>query len=296
MIQSQQMHGPFDAATKSICRATDEQRTGVFMGRTKKAYKNLEFLNSPQARTIRIVCEYEEPRVRFRQQGVDSTIVLFGSARTLPQEEAAAALEKAKADFASGDCDEDDLRQAEGRMKASRYYEDARELAKQMTTWSMSREGMSDYLICTGGGPGIMEAGNRGAADVEGGRSVGLGISLPFEEDVNQYVTDELAFEFHYFFTRKLWFMYLAKAMVVFPGGFGTLDELMELLTLVQTQKITKPLPIVLFGKEYWQSVVNFQAMVDWGTISKKDLDLFLFTDDVDEAVQHLIQSITAAE
>ena len=141
-----------------------------------------------------------------------------------------------------------------------------------------------------------MEAGNRGAADVEGGRSVGLGISLPFEEDVNAYVTDELAFEFHYFFTRKLWFMYLAKALVVFPGGFGTLDELMELLTLVQTKKISKPLPIVLFGKAYWNSVINFEAMVEWGTISAKDLDLFLFTDDVDEAVEYMTSRLVEAE
>jgi len=266
------------------------------MGRTKKAYKNLEFLNSPAARTIRIVCEYEEPKRRFDEQNVTDTVVLFGSARTLPEEIAQRQLAEAEAQLASGSGSAEAVKMAKGKLASSRFYEDARLLAKRVTEWSLGRTNEREYLICTGGGPGIMEAGNRGAADVEGGRSVGLGISLPFEEDVNPYVTDELAFEFHYFFTRKLWFMYLAKAMVVFPGGFGTLDELMELLTLVQTQKISKPMPIVLFGKEYWQSVINFQAMVDWGTISAKDLDLFLFTDDVDEAVNYLIENLVEAE
>jgi uncharacterized protein (TIGR00730 family) len=237
------------------------------MGRTEKAYKNLEFLNSAAARTIRIVCEYEEPRRRFDDQNVRDTIVLFGSARTLPNEIAKAQFVQAEADLAAGSGSEEAVLMAKGKLASSRFYEDARTLARRMTEWSMDRDSDRDYLICTGGGPGIMEAGNRGAADVEGGRSVGLGISLPFEEDVNEYVTDELAFEFHYFFTRKLWFMYLAKAMVVFPGGFGTLDELMELLTLVQTQKISKPMPLVLFGKTYWQSVINFEVMVEWGTI-----------------------------
>ena len=266
------------------------------MGRTKKAYKNLEFLNSPAARTIRMVCEYEEPRQRFKEQNVHDTVVLFGSARTLPREIALQQFEAAEAALADGSGSEEAVVMAKGKLASSRYYEDARELARKMTDWSLSRESDREYLICTGGGPGIMEAGNRGAADVEGGRSVGLGISLPFEEDVNEYVTEELAFEFHYFFTRKLWFMYMAKALVVFPGGFGTLDELMELLTLVQTQKISKPLPIVLFGKEYWQSVINFQAMVEWGTISAKDLDLFLFTDDVNEAVNYMIKNLVEAE
>lgn len=266
------------------------------MSRTKKAYKNLEFLNSPAARTIRIVCEYEEPRQRFEDQGVSDTVVLFGSARTLPRVIAEEQLQQAEAALADGSGSEEAVTMARGKLASSRYYEDARELARKMTEWSLGRNSDRDYLICTGGGPGIMEAGNRGAADVEGGRSVGLGISLPFEEDVNAYVTDELAFEFHYFFTRKLWFMYLAKALVVFPGGFGTLDELMELLTLVQTKKISKPLPIVLFGKEYWNSVINFKAMVEWGTISAKDLDLFLFTDDVDEAVDYMTKKLVEAE
>jgi uncharacterized protein (TIGR00730 family) len=266
------------------------------MGRSIKAYKNLDFLNSSSARTIRMVCEYEEPRQRFREQNVSDTVVLFGSARTLPNVVAKEQLAVAEADLAAGDGSEGDVKLARGKLASSRYYEDARVFGREITQWSMGRDSDRDYLVCTGGGPGIMEAGNRGAADVEGGRSIGLGISLPFEEDVNEYVTDELAFEFHYFFTRKLWFMYMAKALVVFPGGFGTLDELMELLTLIQTQKITKPVPIVLFGKEYWQSVINFQAMVDWGTISAKDLDLFFFTDDVAEALEYVQNGLIEAE
>jgi uncharacterized protein (TIGR00730 family) len=266
------------------------------MGRSIKAYKNLDFLNSSSARTIRIVCEYEEPKRRFREQGVSDTVVLFGSARTLPQVVATEQLAEAESALAAGTGSEDAVKMAKGKLASSRYYEDARTFGRKITEWSMGRDSERDYLVCTGGGPGIMEAGNRGAADVPGGRSVGLGISLPFEEDVNEYVTDELAFEFHYFFTRKLWFMYMAKALVVFPGGFGTLDELMELLTLIQTQKISKPMPIVLFGKEYWQSVLNFQAMVEWGTISAKDLDLFLFTDDVDEALRFVQNGLSAAE
>jgi uncharacterized protein (TIGR00730 family) len=266
------------------------------MPRSIKAYKNLDFLNSSSARTIRIVCEYEEPKLRFEQQGVTDTIVLFGSARTLPAVVATAQMAEAEEALAAGTGSEDAVKMAKGKLASSRFYEDARTFGRKITEWSMGRDSDRDYLVCTGGGPGIMEAGNRGAADVPGGRSVGLGISLPFEEDVNEYVTEELAFEFHYFFTRKLWFMYMAKALVVFPGGFGTLDELMELLTLIQTQKISKPMPIVLFGKEYWQSVLNFQAMVDWGTISAKDLDLFLFTDDVEEALQFIQSGLVAAE
>ena len=248
----------------------------------EKAYKNLEFLNSPEARPIRILCEYEEPRRRFRHAGVEDTIVCFGSARTLPADVAEQLVADARA---SGDSAA--IEDAERKLRGSRYYEDARALARKMTEWSQNRGGR-EYLICTGGGPGIMEAANRGAADVEGGRSVGLGISLPFEEGLNAYVTEGLDFEFHYFFTRKYWFMYLAKALVVFPGGFGTFDELMELLTLIQTRKVTKSLPVVLFGNGYWDDVINIEKMVQWGTISAKDLDLVERCDTVDEAVAYL--------
>ena len=261
------------------------------MPKTIKAYKNLSFLNSASARTIRILCEYEEPRQRFIDQNVQDTIVLFGSARTLSREQAQALFEEAQSSGSS-----EKILEAERKLAQAEYYEAARGLARGMTAWSMERGGERDYLICTGGGPGIMEAGNRGASEVSGGRSVGLGISLPFEEDVNEYVPDELAFEFHYFFTRKYWFMYLAKALVVFPGGFGTLDEFAELLTLVQTQKIKKRVPIVLFGSDYWGGILNLDKMVEWGTISAKDLDLFHYSDSVEDAVDYLTQALVEIE
>ena len=228
------------------------------MSKTEKAYKSLDFLNSPAARTVRILSEYEEPRQRLRAQGVRDTIVVYGSARTQP---------------------------------GNRYYDEARELSRRLTEWSMTHE-EGRYLICTGGGPGIMEACNRGAADVPGGRSVGLGISLPFEEKVNQYVPDELSFEFHYFFMRKYWFMYLAKCAVIMPGGFGTLDELFESLTLRQTGKIKKPLPTVMYGRSFWEQVLNLQAMVDGGTISPKDLDLLHWSDTVDDAFEYITAQV----
>ena len=272
------------------------------MSGVEKSYKNQEFLNSTDARAIRILCEYEEPRQRFEKEGVSDTIVMFGSARTLPEATAKEALASTEAALTA--CIDDEQRpdleeavlQAGRNLRSSRFYEETRELARRLTEWSMSRSGHPDYLVCTGGGPGIMEAGNRGASDVPGGRSVGLGISLPFEEKVNRFVTPSLGFEFHYFFTRKYWFMYLAKAMIVCPGGFGTLDEFMELLTLIQTKKITKPMPIVLFGSSYWTSIINIEAMVEWGTISRKDLDLFCVIDTVDEAFEYLTARLIEIE
>ena len=216
---------------------------------------------------------------------------MFGSARTLPRAVAESRLVQVEAELAAKPDSKElqaELTVARNKMRHSRYYEDARLMARQLTQWGLRQPKGREYLICTGGGPGIMEAGNRGASDVEGGRSIGLGISLPFEERLNQYVTKELGFVFHYFFTRKYWFAYLAKAMVVFPGGFGTLDEMAEVLTLRQTGKIKKPIPMVLFGKEYWTEVLNVQKMVEWGTIAEKDLSLFHFTDDVDDAVNYI--------
>lgn len=269
--------------------------------RYPKAYNNTEFLNSRAARTIRILCEYEEPQDRFRQNGVENTIVLFGSARILPHAVAESRVHQAEEALARSapedrDAHEANLVRARTRMKLSRYYEDARVLSRRLTQWSVGRPKRPQYFVCSGGGPGIMEAANRGAADVEGGRSVGLGISLPFEERVNQYVTDELAFEFHYFFMRKYWFVYLAKALVAFPGGFGTFDELTECLTLTQTGKMGKRLPIVLFGSEYWTRVMDFGLMVEWGVISEKDLELFHITDSVDDAYEYLVQALVADE
>jgi len=268
----------------------------------EKAYKNLDFLNSPDARPIRILCEYEEPRQRFREQRVTDTIVFFGSARANPQAEVAdqvAHLEREVGRCADGD--ELDalnarLRVAQGRLKLSRFYDETRELARRLTDWDMGRKGERRYYVSTGGGPGIMEAANRGAADVTGGRSVGLGISLPFEEKVNKYVSPELAFEFHYFFTRKYWFLYLAKAMVLMPGGFGTMDELFECLTLRQTGKIKKPMPTVLYGGDYWDEVMDIEAMLRWGTISEKDLKLFHRSNTVDDAFSFLVHAIEEIE
>ncbi len=270
--------------------------------RPEKAYKNLEFLNSSEARAIRILCEYEEPKRRFEQQNVDDTIVFFGSARSKPMDVVEGEIADLQRNLAREDSTEQKtkweaaLKKAQASKKLAVYYEKTRELARRLTEWDMKRNAKKRYYICTGGGPGMMEAANRGAAEVTGGRSVGLAISLPFEESVNKYVTPDLGFEFHYFFTRKYWFLYLCKAMVISPGGFGTLDELFEALTLRQTQKINKPMPTVLFGTEYWNDIMNIPKMVEWGTISEKDLDMFIVTDEVEEAFEYLVREIEALE
>jgi len=267
-----------------------------------KAYKNLEFLNSPEARAIRILCEYEEPLKRFKEANVMDTIVFFGSARAKPMDIAANELANLRREEARNNSPErqEELEVAISRAKKAEnlavYYEKTRELAKRLTEWDMNRMAQRRYYIATGGGPGMMEAANRGASEVPGGRSVGLGISLPFEEGVNQYVTPELAFEFHYFFTRKYWFLYLCKAMVISPGGFGTLDELFESLTLRQTKKIKKNIPTVLFGTDYWDKIFNLEVMSDWGTISPQDLDLMLVTDDIDEAFDYIVKGLLEGE
>ena len=263
----------------------------------KKAYKNLEFLNSPPARHIRILCEYEETRQRFRQQNVRNTLVFFGSARTKSSEEAANWQAQARAVTAAEPENEEaraDLERADIAVKTAPFYDAARELGKRMTAWSMERAGES-YLVCSGGGPGIMEAANRGASDA-GGRSVGLGISLPFEQGVNRYCSPELSFEFHYFFTRKYWFLYPCKAVVYFPGGFGTMDELFETTTLVQTGKISKPMPMVLFGTDYWDEILDMDAMAKWGTISANDPDLLFRTNSVEEAFDYLTSRLEQIE
>ena len=267
-----------------------------------KAYKDMEFLNSPASRHVRILCEYEEPRQRLMRYGVHHTVVFFGSARTKSSQDASAQLAAVKERIAQHPDPKDpvllnELRKAEVSQRMSGYYDAARELSRKLTSWSLDREGGRKYLVCSGGGPGIMEAANRGASDVPGGRSVGLGISLPFEQGVNMYVTPELAFEFHYFFTRKLWFLYPCKAMVIFPGGFGTLDELFEALTLILTGKIKKRLPVVMFGhRDYWSRVINLEAMAEFGTVSPEDLKLIHFTDDVDEAFDYLARELELAE
>jgi len=269
------------------------------MARPEKAYKNLEFLNSSAARTMRILCEYEEPRARLAREGVENTIVMFGSARIRSREVAQqelAAAENAAAGAAEGSELAQAVAAATRKLKLSRYYEDTRELARRLTVWSMGRQSPHDYYVCSGGGPGIMEAANRGASEVPGGRSVGLGISLPFEEDLNAYIPEELGFEFHYFFMRKLWFLYLAQCVVICPGGFGTLDEMFETLTLCQTGKVTRRVPMVLYGNEFWDNVLNLDCMVDFGTISAKDLNLFHRSDTVDDAFDYITRSLIELE
>lgn len=253
--------------------------------KTVKAYQNEEFLASTDARIIRLLAEYLEPKARFKKHKIMDTIVFFGSARLKSRIEANAELTKFKnanpktiTNFAQ------ELRKAQHHVAMSKYYEDAVELSRRLTEWSMNLETKANrFIICTGGGPGIMEAANRGAKKA-GGYSVGLNISIPFEQYVNPYVTKELSFEFHYFFMRKFWFSYLSKALVVFPGGFGTFDELFEVLTLVQTEKIRKKLGIVIYDEKYWKSVVNFDALIEHGVINEADLKLFHFCNDVDSA------------
>lgn len=266
--------------------------------RAKKSYQNPDFLNSPDARGVRILCEFFEPASRFRRLRIKNTIVFFGSARLKSSEDARARLEEVKSRRKITGADGQDIdrayREAKRDLKLASYYDAASELAQRLTEWSLSIPGPSRrFYICSGGGPGIMEAANRGAHNA-GGRSVGLNISLPMEQAPNPYQSEELSFEFHYFFMRKFWFVYLAKALVVFPGGFGTLDEMFELLTLVQTRKTTKYMPIVLFGGAYWREVINFKALVKWGVIDEKDLDLFRILDDVDETFEYLKKELTA--
>ncbi len=250
-----------------------------------KAYENQDFLHSRDGRALRILAEYHEPQSRLAHYNVTDTVVFMGSARLPSAEDAAAAV-------AAAESGEGDLATAQQMQKMSAYYEAARELAHRLTDWSKSLgDEERRFVVCTGGGPGIMEAANRGASEAKG-LNVGLTISLPFEEFDNPYISRELAFHFHYFFMRKFWFLYLAKAMIFFPGGFGTLDELFETLTLVQTHKMRKKMPMVLFGESFWNKVVDLDALVEHGTISPEDLDLLFHTDSVDEAFKFITEGL----
>lgn len=263
-----------------------------------KAYENLHFLNSEPARNIRVLCEMTEPKIRFDKEKIEDTIVLFGSARIMPVEAARIRMEETKASIKDPDNlthgEKRALQMAQSAVKSAPYYDKAVELAEELTSWSMSLDpdDQRRFIICSGGGPGIMEAANLGAHKV-GGKSIGLGISLPFEQGINPYIQDSLKFEFHYFFVRKYWFVLLAKAFVAFPGGFGTMDELFESLTLIQTRKIDQVPPVVLFGSEFWNPLFNFDLLVEWGTISKQDLDLFKVVDTVKDARDHIIEKLT---
>jgi uncharacterized protein (TIGR00730 family) len=253
--------------------------------RRPKAYQNPRFLESKDARALRILSEYLEPLSRFARFNVQDTIVFMGSARLQSRDAAEAALAAAERQGAG-------VEAARTAVALSVYYEAARELARRLTEWSkgLGRD-EKRFVVCTGGGPGIMEAANRGASEARG-LNVGLTISIPNEEFDNPYVSRELHVHFHYFFMRKFWFVYLAKAVVLFPGGFGTLDELFEILTLVQTRKMRKRVPIVLFGAKYWDEVVNFDALVKYGTISPQDVELFHRTDSIDEAYEIIIRAL----
>jgi uncharacterized protein (TIGR00730 family) len=244
-----------------------------------KAYDNPEFLKSREARPLRILAEYTEPETRFERFGIKDTIVFFGSARIVPRDIAQKGLAMARETGAG-------VPAAERALMMSRFYEEARELSHRLTDWSKDLAedgGGRRFVICSGGGPGIMEAANRGASEARG-LNIGLNIALPFEQHENSYITHHLAFNFHYFFMRKLWFVYLAKAIVIFPGGFGTIDELFEVATLLQTGKVNKPMKLVLYGASYWKEVMNFDALIKYGVIEPDDMKLFTMVDDVDTA------------
>jgi len=260
-----------------------------------KAYKDLEFLNSPDARIIRMLTEFVEPQSRFRHHGIKDTIVFFGSARIKPSRESrrylASVRERVRLLKKPNKESLLVLREAHMMVNMSKYYEDTVELARLLTTWSKKLSKSNRFVVCSGGGPGIMEAANKGASLAKG-KTIGLNISLPFEQFANSYISKGLNFEFHYFFLRKFWFVYLAKALVVFPGGFGTFDELMEVLTLLQTEKIKKKMTVVIYGTEYWKKVINFEEMVQHGVLSRADLSLFKFIDTPKEAFEYLRNSL----
>jgi uncharacterized protein (TIGR00730 family) len=274
------------------------------------AYENSEFLNSPDGRLLRILAEYQEPMSRFRRERIQDTVVFFGSARfraldvanselellantgstqPAPEDEQPATMEEIQ----RGEATRLQLKRAEAAVEMARYYEDARALAGMMASWAKTLPGRRHrFVVTSGGGPGIMEAANRGAFEV-GAKTIGLNIKLPFEQHPNPYITPALNFDFHYFFMRKYWFAYLAKALVVFPGGFGTLDEMFELLTLAQTKKLAKRITVVVYGSDYWKQVINLELLADKGAIATGDLDLFQFADTPEEAFAILKQGLT---
>jgi hypothetical protein len=253
--------------------------------RAPLAYQNEPFLNGPDGRVLRLLSEYQEPLTRFRREQIQDTVVFFGSARVKSPDSAQAELHAVNG---NGNSSPHQEKQALAAVDMARYYNDARRLAHMLTEWTATIPARRHrFVVTTGGGPGIMEAANRGALEA-GGKSVGLNIHLPMEQYPNPYITPSLNFEFHYFFMRKFWFAYLAKGLVIFPGGFGTLDELFEILTLAQTEKLAKKILVVIYGSAYWNKVLNFQTMVDTGTISAADLQLFKMADTPEDAFAFL--------
>jgi uncharacterized protein (TIGR00730 family) len=289
---------------------TDTIQPGAATERPQLAYANPEFINSADGRILRILAEYMGPLARFRRERIQDTVVFFGSARFHAMDEASHALELLEntgsirrapveqqpataEELDSGEVSELRLRRAEAAVEMARYYEDARKLAFMLTKWSMTiKSRRARFVVTSGGGPGIMEAANRGAHEA-GGKTIGLNIRLPFEQMPNPYITPSLSLEFHYFFMRKYWFAYLSKALVVFPGGFGTLDEMFELLTLAQTKKISKQMTVIVYGTEYWNKVFNLDVLVDKGAISPHDRKLFQFADTPEQAFAILQADLT---
>jgi uncharacterized protein (TIGR00730 family) len=252
------------------------------------AYENPQFLNSPDGRLLRIMSEYVEPLARFRREQIQDTVVFFGSARFSSLEQA----NKTMSELGSAEA-EGERKLAQAGVDMARYYEDARRMAFLLSDWAAQIPARRKrFVVTTGGGPGIMEAANRGAREA-GSKTIGLNIRLPFEQYPNPYITPSLNFEFHYFFMRKFWFAYLAKALVIFPGGFGTLDELFEILTLAQTQKLAKKILVVIYGREYWDKLLNFRTMIDAGAISPEDLELVRMVDSPEEGFEYLRDGLT---
>jgi uncharacterized protein (TIGR00730 family) len=257
------------------------------------AYQNEPFINSPDGRILRLLSEYIEPLSRFRREQIQDTVVFFGSARIHSRDVAQNRLTDVEGNGQGVTTPQRDRKLAQAAVDMARYYEDARRLAYLLTEWSIQIPAKRRrFVVTTGGGPGVMEAANLGAQQA-GGKTVGLNINLPFEQNPNPYISPSLNFEFHYFFMRKFWFAYLAKALVIFPGGFGTLDELFEILTLAQTEKLAKKILVVIYGSEYWKKVINFDAMVDAGVISPEDLDLFKIADSPEESFEYLKEGLT---
>ena len=262
------------------------------IAKPKKAYENDNFLNSADGRVLRMLSEYLHPKSKFRKHKIMDTIVFFGSARLKSKRDALADFRKINKMNPKSSGFAQELRYSQLMVDMSRYYEDAVELSRRLTEWSLNLDTTANrFIVCTGGGPGIMEAANKGAKKA-GGYSVGLNISIPFEQFVNRYVTPDLSFEFHYFFMRKFWFAYLSKALIIFPGGFGTMDECFEVLTLVQTEKIKKKLLMVVYDEKYWKSIINFDVLVEKGMISESDLKLLNFCSSIDEVFDKVVKHL----
>ncbi len=264
--------------------------------RAPLAYENKQFLTGPDGRALRILSEYMEPLARFRHERIQDTVVFFGSARFRPSDGAHKELQKLQKPGSRVPAppeEQEKLKRAQAAVDMARYYEDARRMAHLLTEWSLTLKSKRErFVVTTGGGPGIMEAANRGAREA-GGKTIGLNINLPFEQVPNPYITPSLNFEFHYFFMRKLWFAYLAKALVVFPGGFGTLDEAFEILTLAQTEKLAKKITVLIYGKDYWKRVLNLEALADAGAISPDDINLWQYVDTPEEGFEKLKEHLT---